>query len=277
MDKIKLLQFFYNTLLPAIDNLAELKIAILFLRISVYLKKLIHRVPLFKIAGLSGLSPEEVKQGLLSAKQRRWLSFSELDSGDLPILFQVNFSDQIFKDQIFDVDNNLYINKQSNHDLITESVRKELKTLGLSPSFVKKALSEKSPAYLQEKIELLKKLQQKESFVMINPAGFLRKAIEEDYKLFEKGEQKELFPAKTVSSVSASREEDRKEKALAALRTKLSDPERDSLLKEAKEKLRKDLGPKKRIPQGAVEGYMDLLLEERFLKAREEKSLAQAG
>ena len=285
MDKIKLLQFFYNTLLPAIDNLAELKIALLFLRISVYLKRLIHRVPLFKIVGLSGLTSEQVKEGLLSAQKRRWLSFADADlnSGDQPIAFRINFTDQINKDQLFDVDNNIYINQQSEFDMLRESLKKELKSLGLTPSYVKKALDEKTPAYLQEKIELLKKLQQKESFVMINPAGFLRKAIEEDYKLFEKGEQKELFtpqPAALVKSKTpapAQASPSVKNSALAALKARLSAPEKDQLLKEAKDKLRKDLGPKKRIPQGALEGYLDMLLEERYLRPSQTLLNAKAG
>ena len=126
MDKINFLQFFYNKLLPAIDNLAELKIALLFVRISIYLKKLTHQVSVYKLAKLAGLSLAEAQKGLLAGKKRQWLNFVELTSLDFPVFFTLTFPDQK-QDQISDPVDDIYINKTTDQYLI-----KELKEFNLN-------------------------------------------------------------------------------------------------------------------------------------------------
>ena len=111
---------------------------------------------------------------------------------------------------------------------------------------------------MREKIAVMKNLESKGTR-LLSRAGYLRKAIEENYPLFQK---KSLAPQKSAIKRELGEDELRRER-LERYRKQLGASERDELRREALQRLREDQGGKvERMSQAAVRAYENLVLED---------------
>lgn len=165
--------------------------------------------------------------------------------------------DQSKESKLYDQDHDLInINKK---DLIIDLV-----TIGIFESTAEELVTKWDESRIREKIELLKRLT-KRGIKFNNQAGFLIKAIENDYPLYEKNKKvKEEKKTKEENTEMISGDVFNKKNSIEDSKESMTKTERTKLRHEAYNRLKEDLGGSyQKISEVALRAYENLIIEER--------------
>ena len=269
---------FLEKFIPESSSLDDVKLAACLLLVSSRLMSNVISLGIGELSDISGISSRRLVKSINFFEEKGLVKIIKNNNKTKFITMEflpeclvktpcealiLNYKDKNYpeNDQSYDQDHDLInINKK---DLIND-----LMAIGVFESTAEELVIKWDESRIREKIELLKRLS-KRGIKFNNQAGFLIKAIENDYPLYEKNKKMNTDKkTKKEKTELMSSEVFNTKLSVEDFKESMTKTERTKLRHEAYNRLKEDLGGSyQKISEVALRAYENILIEEQQNKS----------
>jgi hypothetical protein len=200
----------------------------------------------------TGMDPASIKKGIDECVARGLISIQGVNARGAAISIILHDHDHVRSKINKNIhDHEITCDDKDIMDLLTGY-------FGFSISFARKIVEKFGEERVREKIREFRYIRENNVYVIANPAGYLRKSLEENY------------PAppgykETVTKLEKKKSRKEKQEVVARARRELSVEELEEVTREAERRLEKDVGRVLgRVPKAALDAYISIIVGERM-------------
>jgi len=256
LDCASLLNYFYDCVLPAAESVEELKVFLSILR-SQMMKRSSEVIVDDRLAFFlksTGMDPGSIRKGIEECTGKGLISLQEVNGRGAAM--SILMKDHMTHDHVRQGDKKIHDHEITcmDNDVI------DLLTgyFGFSISFARRLVTKYGEERVREKVREFKYIKDNNIYLIGNPAGYLRKSIEENYPAPPGYEG-------TVRKMERKKTRKERQEMVNEARTKLGAAEMEEITREAEKRLEKDVGRVLgRIPKAALDAYVSIIIGERL-------------